>query len=152
MVLYLQREGGISVQDAGRILNEESGMRAVSEVSGDMQDLLGREEHDPHAAQAVDLFCYTARKSLGALAAVLGGLDTLILTGGMGEHAAPVRERICAGLGFLGVHIDPECNRVHAPIISPDGSPTTVRVIATDEDLMIARHVREVVKDVGYQS
>jgi acetate kinase len=77
---------------------------------------------------------------VGALAASLGGLDTLIFTAGIGEHAATVRQRICAGLAFLGIRVDPRRNAAHAPVISPDDSPVTVRVMKTDEDLMIARH------------
>jgi acetate kinase len=151
VILYLEREKGLGLPDAGRVLNEEAGMLAVSGTSADMQDLLVREATDPHAAEAVALFCHTARKFLGAFAAVLGGLDTLVFTGGIGEHAAAVRERVCAGLDFLGIRVDGERNRAHGPVISPDGSPAAVRVIPTNEDLMIARHVREVVGDVRYQ-
>jgi acetate kinase len=105
-----------------------------------MHDLLARESTDPHAAEAIELFCYQARKFVGALAASLGGLDTLIFTAGIGEHAATVRRRICTGLAFLGIQVDPRRNEAHAPVISPDDSPVTVRVMKTDEDLMIARH------------
>ena len=111
-----------------------------------MRDLLERESTDGHAAEAVGLFCYQAKKYLGALAAVLGGLDTLVFTGGIGEHAASVRLRICEGLEFLGIRIDPRRNEAHAPVISPEGSSATVRVMRTDEDLMIARHTRELME------
>jgi acetate kinase len=114
----------------------------VSGLSGDMRDLLGKESTDPRAADAIALFCYLARKFVGALAAVLGGLDTLVFTAGIGEHAAPIRQRICAGFEFLGLELDVERNASHAPIISRDGSGVVVRVMRTDEDLMIARHVR----------
>jgi acetate kinase len=107
-----------------------------------MRDLLGKEANDPRAADAIALFCYLARRSVGALAAVLGGLDTLIFTAGIGEHAAPVRKRICHGLEFLGLDVDAERNDRHGPIVSRDGSRVVVRVMKTDEDLMIARHVR----------
>jgi acetate kinase len=107
-----------------------------------MRDLLGKESSDPRAADAVTLFCYLARKSVGALVAALGGVDTLIFTAGIGEHSAPIRERICEGLEFLGLKLDVERNARHAPIVSRDGSRVVVRVMKTDEDLMIARHVR----------
>jgi acetate kinase len=94
-------------------------------------------------------FATQARKFLGALAAVLGGLDTLVFTAGIGEHAAPVRERICAGLGYLGVELDPDRNAAHAPIISRSGGSAVVRVMKTDEDLMIARHTHRVISTRG---
>ncbi|HET8634942.1 MAG TPA: acetate kinase, partial [Gemmatimonadales bacterium] len=97
-------------------------------------------------------FCYQAKKYLGALAAVLGGLDTLVFTGGIGEHAAPVRAEICAGLGFLGIELDRGRNTVHAPIISADGSAVTVRVIPTDEDRVIARHTAWLLARQGEQA
>jgi acetate kinase len=147
VVIYLQREAGLTLENAGRVLNKEAGLLAVSTTSADMQDLLAREESDPRAAEAIALFCYTARKSLGALAAVLAGLDALIFTGGIGEHAAPVRARICAGVEFLGIHIDDDRTAANASLISPDTGPVAVRVIRTDEDLMIARHTLEVVSN-----
>jgi acetate kinase len=124
-------------------VNHEAGLLGVSGVSGDMRDLLGKEPSDPRAAEAVALFCYLARKFVGALVAVLGGLDTLIFTAGIGEHAASVRERICQGLQFLGLELDAERNARHASIISRESSRVVVRVMQTDEDLMIARHVRQ---------
>jgi acetate kinase len=113
-----------------------------------MRDLLGKEANDPRAIDAIALFCYLARKSVGALAAVLGELDTLIFTAGIGEHAASVRERICHGLEFLGLGLDAERNDRHGPIISRDGSRVVVRVMKTDEDLMIARHVRHLLSTI----
>jgi acetate kinase len=89
---------------------------------------------------AVSLFCHQAKKYLGALAAVLGGIDTLIFTAGIGENAPAIRWRICEGMEFLGIHLNPGRNDANAPIISLDGTPCTVRVMRTDEDLMIARH------------
>lgn len=111
-----------------------------------MRDLLEREPDDERAAEAVALFCYTAKKFLGALVAALGGLDVLVFTGGVGEHAAPVRERICEDLGFLGVKLDPERNAGHGPLISTDGAPVSVRVIPTDEDSMVARHTKTLIE------
>jgi acetate kinase len=114
-----------------------------------MQTLLAGAATDPKAAAVIDLFCYQAKKFLGALAAVLGGLDTLVFTGGIGEHAAPVRAGICAGLGFLGIALDPRRNGAHAPVISPDGGAVTVRVLHTDEELMIARHTSRLLQQEG---
>jgi acetate kinase len=141
VLVHLLDGQGTSPAALNRLVNHEAGLLGVSGLSGDMRDLLDRESSDPRAAEAVELYCYLARKFLGALVTVLGGLDTLVFTAGIGEHAAPVRARICAGLEFLGLELDPERNGRHAPIISRDGSRAAVRVITTDEDLMIARHV-----------
>jgi acetate kinase len=143
VLLYLLEERGQSPADLRVLVNARSGLLGVSGTSPDMRDLLAREESDARAAEAIELFCYTARKYVGALAAVLGGLDTLIFTAGIGEHAAPVRLRICDQLGFLGVRLDAASNERSDAIISADGSAVTVRVMPTDEDLMIARHTRD---------
>ena len=104
-----------------------------------MRDLLARESSDPHAAEAIDLFCYQAKKWIGALSAALGGVDTLVFAGGIGEHAAPIRARICAGLEHLGLTLDLARNEAHAGVISAETSRVCVRVIPTDEELLIAR-------------
>ncbi len=143
VLLYLLQEKHLTSDELNELLNQKSGMLGVSGLSGNMQDLLQKEAEDPPAAEAVALFCYQARKFIGALATVLGGLDTLVFTGGIGEHAAPIRQRICAGLEFLGIELATEPNEAHAPIISSrENSRVVVRVIPTDEDLMIARHTR----------
>ncbi len=142
---YLERVEGMSGSQIDDMLNHASGLRGVSGTSPDMRDLLALEATDVRAAEAVALFCYQAKKCVGAYAAALGGLDTLVFAGGVGEHAAPVRARICAGLGFLGLELDPERNGVHAGVISTDSSRVTVRVIRTDEEQMIARSVCRVV-------
>ena len=116
-------------------------MLGISETSADMRDLLARQGTDARAAEAVEMFCYQARKWVGALAAALGGIDALIFAGGIGEHAPEVRARICEGLGFLGVRLDPAANAANAPLISAADAPVAVRVIPTDEELMIARTV-----------
>jgi acetate kinase len=121
------------------MVNHESGLLGISETSADVRDLLERESSDARAAQALALFCYQAKKWIGAFAAALGGLDTLVFAGGIGENAAPVRQRICDGLGFLGIDIDASANLRHAKRISTDsGSSVTVRVIRTDEESVIA--------------
>ena len=142
VLVHLLQAQGTSAAALNRLVNHEAGLLGVSGLSADMRDLLAKEPNDPHASDAIALFCYLARKSVGALAAVLGGVDTLIFTAGIGEHSAPIRERICEGLEFLGLELDAERNARHAPIVSRDGSRVVVRVMQTDEDLMIARHVR----------
>jgi len=146
VVLYCFEQKGMDVGAVRELLDDQSGLLGVSGTTSDMKDLLARRRRDPRAALAVDLFCYQARKFIGALAAVLGGLDTLVFTGGIGEHAAAVRWRICRHLAFLGVELDPARNDAHAAIISRDGAACTVRVIPTDEELMIARHTAELLQ------
>ncbi len=140
VMLYLLSEKRLSAAALGAVVNERSGLFGVSATSSDMKTLLERSATDQRAAEAVEMFCYHARKHLGALVAVLGGLDTLVFTGGIGERAAAVREAVCAGLDHLGIRIEPVRNRRHADTISTDESRCAVRVIPTDEDLMIARH------------
>jgi acetate kinase len=144
--LFLLEERGMSWTEVSDLLNNQSGLLGVSGTSADMRDLLDREPTDGHAAEAVALFCYQAKKFLGALAASLGGLDALVFTGGIGEHSATVRERVCEGLGFLGIRLDPDLNAAHAPVISSDAAAVTVRVVSTDEDLMVARHTRRIIE------
>jgi acetate kinase len=144
--LFLLEERGLTPTEVGDLVNKQAGLLGVSGTSADMRDLLDREAYDGRAAEAVALFCYQAKKFLGALAAALGGLDALVFTGGIGEHAAPVRERICEGLGFLGIRLDPDRNAAHAPVISSDDAAVTVRVVPTDEDLMVARHTRRLIE------
>lgn len=123
------------------MVNHESGLLGVSEISSDMRDLLAGEADDIRAAEAVELFCYQAKKWVGAFTAALGGLDTLVFSAGVGERSAPIRARICDGLGFLGIELNDARNATHAPVISSDASRVTVRVIPTDEEQMIARSV-----------
>ncbi len=133
----------------GDLVTRKAGLLGVSGTSADMRDLLALEEDDPRAAEAIDLFCYQAKKFLGALAAALGGLDTLVFTGGIGEHAAPVRWRICEGLAFLGIRLDQDRNATHAPIISRENGTVVVRVVRTDENQMIARHTHRLTTQEG---
>jgi len=144
VLLYLLQSRGVSPVALNDLVNRQAGLLGVSGTSGDVRDLLEKESADPRAAEAIELFCYLAKKSLGALAAALGGLDTLVFTAGIGEHAAPVRWRICAGLEFLGIALDPDLNQANAPIISRDGASVVVRVMATNEEIMIARHTKRV--------
>jgi acetate kinase len=144
--LFLLEERGMSPTEVSDLLNKQAGLLGVSGTSADMRDLLDREPDDGHAAEAVALFCYQAKKFLGALAAALGGLDVLVFTGGIGEHSATVRERICEGLEFLGIPLNTDRNAAHAPVISSDDASVTVRVVPTDEDLMVARHTRRIIE------
>jgi acetate kinase len=138
LVWYLARTADISPKQFNEMVNFQSGLLGVSETSSDMQDLLGREAEDARAAEAVDLFCYQVKKWIGAFAAALGGVDTLIFAGGIGENSPPVRRRICAGLGFLGIELDETKNLAGAAVISPAGGRVAVRVMHTDEERMIA--------------
>jgi len=140
LLIYLMREDGMSADALDALLSFHSGLLGVSETSGDMRDLLAREQDDPRAAEAITLYCYQARKFLGALIAALGGVNRLVFTGGIGENAAVVRERICLGLEDLGIQIDPARNQQDATVISDDSSPVLVQVIATDEERIIAKH------------
>lgn len=135
---FLARTEGLDAEGFWRMVNQQSGLLGVSETSSDMRDLLAREAGDVRAAEAVALFCYQAKKWIGAFAAALGGIDALVFTGGIGENAAPVRARICEGLEFLGIEIDPAANRRHAPIISSAAGRASVRVMCTDEESVIA--------------
>lgn len=141
-LIYLLQQKKISAAEMGKILNKVSGLLGVSETSSDMKLLLEGEPRDPRAAQAVNLFCYRAKKYIGAYAAALGGLDLLVFTGGIGERAPAVRKRICDGLEVLGIQLDGASNDANAGVISDRASRVRVRVVATNEDLMIARHVR----------
>ncbi|HUW97788.1 MAG TPA: acetate/propionate family kinase [Acidiferrobacter sp.] len=138
---YLARTEQMTAKQFNHMVNHESGLLGVSEISADIRDLLAQETEDVRAAEAVELFCYQAKKQIGAYAAALGGLDTLVFAGGIGENAAVVRSRICQGLDFLGIGLDESRNAAHADQISSDGGRVSVRIIRTDEELMIARSV-----------
>jgi acetate kinase len=142
VLIHLMHGKGYDVGQLEDLVNHQAGLLGVSGLSPDMKTLLEQRQREPHAAQAVELFCYQLRKYIGALTAVLGGLDTLVFTGGIGERAAPVRWETCQQLAYLGIALDPQQNAVHAEVISTPQSTCTVWVIPTNEDLMIARHTR----------
>jgi acetate kinase len=144
LMSYLLRAGSMSPQQLQAMVNHESGLLGLSETSADVRDLLAREGGDARAREALDLFCYQAKKWIGSFSAALGGLDTLVFAGGIGENSAAVRERICAGLQNLGVQIDPGRNAQHAPVISSSDAPVKVRVIHTDEESVIAESTARV--------
>jgi acetate kinase len=147
VVLYLIQEKGMTAQAVSDLLYHSSGLLGVSGVSDDMRTLLASE--DPHAANAVALFVYRIGRELGSLAAALGGLDALVFTAGIGEHAPEIRRRVCEQAVWLGVHFDEAANAAGGPGITMTGSRASAWVIPTDEDLMIARHTWDLTKDDG---
>ncbi|MGH7231115.1 MAG: acetate/propionate family kinase [Nitrospiraceae bacterium] len=151
-VIYLLKTQDMDIDQFHDLVNARSGLLGVSEISPDLRDLLERESRDVRAAEAVSLFCYQVKKSIGAFAAALGGLDSLVFSGGIGEHAAIIRARICDGLDFLGIDLDATRNRADAPIVTKEGSRATVRVIRTDEELQIARSIVKLLADQAVAS
>ena len=141
---YLAQTENMSVEQFHRMVNHESGLLGVSETSSDIRDLLAREAADVRAAEAVALYCYQVKKSIGGFAAALGGLDTLVFSGGIGENAPVIRQRICAGFGYLGIALDDNRNTANENVISADASTVTVRMIRTDEEAMIARATQRI--------
>ncbi len=150
LMVYLISQRGYDGRRLERLVNHESGLLGVSAISSDAKTLLEKRAAEPNAALAIEMFCYQVRKQIGAFAAVLGGLDLLVFTGGIGERAAPVRFEVCRGLEYLGITVDPRRNEAHADIISSAevssaAGKCLVRVIATNEDLMIARHTQRLI-------
>ena len=141
LVWYLARTEKMSAKQFNEMVNFQSGLLGISETSSDMRDLLNRETQDVRAAEAVAVFCYQVRKWIGGFAAALGGLDTLVFSGGIGENAPAVRARICDGLGFLGIELEEKRNARNEGVISAAASRVAVRVIRTDEERMIAKTV-----------
>jgi acetate kinase len=129
----------------GALVNEHAGLLGLSGLGSDMRDLLSKENEYPAAAEAIAVFCYQARKYIGAFTAALDGVDTLVFSGGIGENASPIRERICSGLSYLGIILDPAANAAHAAVISAPDSRVIVRVIRTNEELIVARHAKSVI-------
>jgi acetate kinase len=149
LLSFLARTERMTPAGFERMVNRESGLLGISGTSPDMRDLLAREARDGRAADAVGLFCYQAMKWIGSYAAVLGGVETLVFAGGIGENAPAVRERICGGLGFLGIGVDRRLNARNAAVISGRNGRVTVRVIRTDEECMIARSVYRLCNQTG---
>ena len=137
VLLYLMTEERMDAAAIADLLYNQSGLLGLSGISHDMRTLLASD--DPRAGQAIDYFCFRIRRELGGLAASLEGLDAIVFTGGIGENAAPIRDRVCAGLGWIGVGIDAGLNAANATVISPKGAPVPVLVIPTNEELVIAR-------------
>ncbi len=145
-LLYLLREGGLDAHGLNQLVNHESGVLGLSGTTADMRDLLEREAQDARAATAIAVYCYSIRKALGGLVAALGGLDTFIFTGGIGEHASAIRERIIGGLDEVGFALDAEANRAGAPVISAPSSRVVIRVMHTDEDQVLAAHGQRILQ------
>jgi acetate kinase len=138
---YLMQSEQMTPAQFQKMVNHESGLLGISELSSDLRELLAAEKTDRRAAEATSLFCYQAKKWIGSFAAVLGGLDALVFAGGIGENNPQIRSRICEGLGFLDIEIDEARNASGAAVISTDQCQVRVRVIRTDEELMVARSV-----------
>jgi acetate kinase len=147
VMLFLMDECGMSARDLESLIYKESGLLGVSGISSDMRALL--ESSDPRAAEAVELFTYRITRELGSLAAALGGLDALVFTGGIGENAAAIRERVCRDAGWLGLDFDEGTNTGGGPRISKEGSRVRAWVIPTDEELMIAAHTQRTLAGKG---
>jgi acetate kinase len=141
---YLMRSEKLSPMQFNNLINSQSGMLGVSETSADMRELIRGQDMDSRAADAIALFCYQVKKWIGSFTTVLGGLDTLIFSGGIGENIPEVRARVCDGMNFLGIELDPTSNLKNNSIISTKSGKVCVRVIKTNEELMIARLVRNV--------
>jgi acetate kinase len=141
VMLYLMDERGMDARAIEKLIYSQSGLLGVSGVSSDMRTLLASTE--PRAQLAIDLFCYRIGRELGSLAAALGGLDAIVFTAGIGERAAPVRAQVCRAAAWLGVALDEAANAAGGPRISTADSRTRAWVIPTNEELMIARHTRQ---------
>lgn len=142
---FMMKAEKLSPNQFNQLVNHKSGLLGVSETSGDMSDLLEKESSDVRAAEAIELFCYEAKKWIGAFATVLGGIDTLIFTGGIGENSSVIRARICNGLQFLGIELNKNLNLKNQGLISK--GKVTVRVMRTDEEAMIAKIVNGLIKE-----
>ncbi|HEY5313454.1 MAG TPA: acetate/propionate family kinase, partial [Pirellulales bacterium] len=145
VLTYLMRTEGLNADQLDDLVNHRSGLLGMSETSSDMRDLQARRHADARAEDAVSAFCYQARKWIGALAAALGGIETLVFSGGIGENAPAVRAEICAGLEHLGMHFDAQRNAQTEALISTDDSPCRVRVIHTNEEAVIVEQVRQLI-------
>lgn len=141
LVWYWIQTENLTPKQFNNLINHESGLLGISETSSDMRDLIERQASDVRAAEAVELFCYYTRKWIGAFAAVLGGLDTLVFAGGIGENSPEVRAKVCDGLGFFGIELEEKRNAANEDVISAQASQVAVRVIRTNEEQMIAKMV-----------
>jgi acetate kinase len=142
---YMMQSENLTPKQFNNLINHESGLLGVSETSSDMRDLLMHENDDVRAAEAVALFCYQVKKWIGAFAVVLGGIDTLVFAGGIGENSPVIRSRICEGLGFLGIELEEKRNSANDAVISTDKGQAAVSVIHTDEEWVIAKTVIQMI-------
>ncbi len=142
--LFLLKQTKMAEGQLDELLSKQSGLKAIAGIS-DVKELLRNEETDPDCHEAITMFCYQAKKHIGALTAAMGGLDMLIFTGGIGENAAAIRERICHNMNFLGIEIDKKSNRRNRKVISPQSAKVKVQVIRTNEEQMIAHHTQNII-------
>jgi acetate kinase len=140
VLIYLMNEMAYTAEDLNEIINHQSGLKGVSGISGDMKDLMQKESTDVRAREAIEMFCYLAKKHLGALIAILGGVDVLVFTGGIGEAASSIRHAICNNMQFAGIHIDEEANKQNALRISSSASKVLIHVMQTNEEQVMAEH------------
>jgi acetate kinase len=145
VLLFLLTEEGYDAASLSQLVNDRAGLLAISGSSADLRELLAARSSDPRADLAIAAYVRSLRMHLGALAAELGGLDLLVFTAGVGEHSAAIRAEACQPFGHLGIRLDDERNERHAAVISADGSPCEVRVVPTNEEVVIARHARRLV-------
>ncbi len=145
LIIFLAAHKKMNPDQLRNMINHESGLKGISELGSDVQDLLEAESSDKKAKEALDIFCYRAKKYIGALAAALGGLNTLVFTAGIGENSPEIRARICEGLEFLGIELDEKANGENRQKISKTSGPVNVQVLQTNEELMIARHTMNIV-------
>jgi acetate kinase len=143
VVLHLIRQKQMTPDAVNELVAKKAGLKGLSGISSDMRELESKAATDPRAAEAIDVFCYQVRKFVGSYFAVLGGLDLLVFSGGIGENSPLIRSRICEGLSALGIAIDPAANRANAPVVSQPNSTAAVRVLPTNEELMIARYTNQ---------
>jgi len=144
VALYLLRYRGFSPADLDEAVNQRGGLLGISDLSADVRELLRASATDSRAADAISAFCYQVRKAVGGYAAALGGIDALVFTAGIGERSPEIRARICDGCEFLGIEIDPKLNSENASTISTARSKVVIRTVKTNEESMIARHVRAI--------
>jgi acetate kinase len=149
VLLFLARAHDLDPAAISRVVNLDGGLRGLSETTGDMRTLLERSPEDRRAAAAVDIFCYQVSKAIASLAVALGGIDSIVFTGGIGEHAAPVRRRVCESLAWYGVTVDDALNASGRAVISHAGAGITVRIVPTNEELMVVRHTRRLLDEEG---
>jgi acetate kinase len=147
VLLFLLKEYHLTANQLDNLLSKQSGLKAICGDS-DVQELLKAEEHNPEAALALTVFCYQARKFIGALAAAMGGLNALVFTGGIGANSATIRERICNGLEFIGIELDSQANQTGSGVLSCDTSRVSVRAMKTDEEIMIAKHTNRILNEL----
>ncbi|MBS1623507.1 MAG: acetate/propionate family kinase [Bacteroidetes bacterium] len=149
VLLDMMSEGSMDLDEMVTVLNNESGLKAISGTTGDISELLKNEKNDPSARAAVDYFCYHVRKAIGAYAAALGGVDILVFTGGIGEHLPEIRSRICEGLSYMGLQIDELKNTSGVHLVSQEGGKALILALASQEEATMARLLRDFISDKG---